>query len=74
VNIRYELFMNLLLKLYSLSYSIVAAIPKCSAESAETENVHPFRYHDALRGGRDLLPAIPCSSLQRMETAMAPRP
>ena len=71
-DIRYELFMNLLLKLYGPSCPIVEAIPKCSAGSDRvTENVHSFLYRDALRGGRDLLLAVSRCTLQRMEAASA---
>jgi hypothetical protein len=67
--------MNLLLKLYGLSYPIVKAIPKCSAGSGRgTENVHPFLDHDSLLGGRDLLHALSGCTLQRVEAAPPPHP
>ena len=73
--IRYELFMNLLLKLYGLSYPICRAIPTCRAGSGRVnENVDPFLYYDSLRGGHDLLLAVPCRTLQGMEAASAPHP
>jgi len=69
----YELFMNVLFKFYGLSYPIVEAIPKgWSGSGRVSENVHPFLYHDALRRGRDLLPAIHGCPQQGMEAASTP--
>ena len=67
--------MNLLLKLYGISYPIVSAILQCCAGSSqETENVDSFIHHDALPWWHDLLLAIPCCSVQRMEASPAPCP